>query len=152
MAELDNLLEELGIAFDMGKIEPTREGLCKLVIHEKLDFYIEPSGVPGSILVFTEVGIIPDSPYRRELFEAALRWNGGPPPKFGVLGFSPRENSLVLSARLEFEGLNGERLHDYILEMAVTGMSWHDAIEKGSLPTEIHMGSSPKKDSSPFGL
>lgn len=141
------LLSDLGLLLDI-PLSPDKRGACKLNIEDTIHIQLEPDANREKLLLFCFLSEIPPGKFRENVLRDALKTNAD--PALGTLGFSERNNQLVLFAYLNFYPLTAKELLDFLSLFIAKAQAWKQAIATGQT---AHLSpESIQKSLSPFDL
>jgi hypothetical protein len=132
--ELGGLLNELGKILNIPNLQPDENNICLLKILGKIQVQIEYDKDRDYLLIGTDFGEIIPGRYTEDLMEVALKANNLKPPLYGILGFSKKNNHLIMFERLWLKDQNGEKLAKFIDGFAKKAVVWKEAIEQSQIP------------------
>ncbi|MDQ5956626.1 MAG: CesT family type III secretion system chaperone [Candidatus Rhabdochlamydia sp.] len=142
------LLNDLSLLLDM-HLSPDKRGACKLNIDDTLHIQLEPSSNRDKLLFFCFLSEIPPGKFRENVLRDALKANTDLNTP-GTLGFSERNNQLVLFANLNFPSLIAKEVLDFLHLFMAKAQAWKQAIATGQTS---NLCSDPiQKPLSPFDL
>jgi hypothetical protein len=141
------LLSDLGLLLDI-PLFPDKRCACKLNIEDALHVQLEPDANREKLLLFCFLAEIPPGKFRENVLRDALKTNAD--LTMGTLGFSERNNQLVLFAYLSFHPLTAKELLDFLSLFVAKAQSWKQAIATGQ--TVNLCPESVQKPLSPFDL
>lgn len=157
-SRLEILLQELGQTNLMANLvstvqswRPNASNTCLIPISEGLNVQLELDKTEKNLMVGCVLGSVPPSPYRHKLFVEALRANGMPPPRYGILAYSNRAQSLVLFDYLDVQDLTGHKISEYLMPYLDKAKLWKEAIDNGTVPV-VDSNSSVGAPRNLFGL
>lgn len=145
----ESLLQELGQVLGL-ELTPDKNNSCLVKLKGGLEVQFELNPTGDRFLMGTNLGSAPPGRYRDALFREALKTNGMPPPRPGVLAFSPKADCLVLFRWLPAREINGERIAFLLGPFAERAMAWRQAIQHGDIPQ--FEGPSARGHAGLFGL
>lgn len=118
-------------------LEIDGQGGCCILLGEKLILNIdeEPSG--RNVLLSAELGSVPPGAYRIRLFQSSLQANALPPPRYGILAFSPLEDTLILFEYLPLQPLDKNSLLEFLNVFVGKAQIWQDSLIEGSVPNVV---------------
>lgn len=145
-----SILEELGKELQITLSEDSnRSCLVELVNGQQVQLEIDHSG--EFLMLGTDLGSVPSGSYRLEIFKAALKANGTPPPLHGIFAYSSKTEHLVLFDKLLLAGLTGEKVAGTLKAFGDKALMWKQALEHNEIP-QADSGSSSSYGSGMFGL
>lgn len=145
------LLQELGQALEGAEFEPDEQDSCLLVFPDGQRVQMEIDKTGDFLMVASHLGEVPPGGYRRNLFEAALKMNGLPPPQLGTFAFNHASGQLIFLRQLNVKNLNGEQVADFLEKFNEVVLIWKEEIEKGEVPI-VETASSGRGRGGLFGL
>jgi hypothetical protein len=126
----EQLLHELGPFFQL-QLHTDRHNACTVRIHEALQVQLQLDQVQENLLIFSEIAEIPPGKFREQTLLQALKYNGLPDPRIGILGYVARSDVLALYQTYPISLLNGESLYGLLGPFLELAESWRKAIENG---------------------
>lgn len=148
-SRLEIILQELGQTDMMinlvSKVQawrPNASNTCLIPISEGLNIQFELDKHEKNLVVGCVLGNVPPSPYRHKLFTEALRSNGVPPPRYGILAYSSKTQNLILFDSLDLRDLSGHKIADYLMPFLDKAKQWKEAIQSGNIPSGVPQQSS----------
>ena len=146
------LLEELGTAMKI-KLAPDTHGACRIRFRDKLEVTLSPDNVGEFLNIVIEIGNPGEGKYRENVFREALKANGLPEPRNGILCFGTKKNILLLCDSISFEDIHGQRLADIIQTLAQKARQWKESLSRGEIPSYRAGAATPSASSENiFGL
>lgn len=123
------LLNDLSLLLDT-HLSPDKRGACKLNIEDTLHVQLEPDATREKLLFFCFLSEVPPGKFRENVLRDALKANADPSTP-GTLGFSERNNQLVLFANLNFSSLTARKALDFLHLFMTKAQAWKQAIATG---------------------
>ncbi|QZA59059.1 CesT family type III secretion system chaperone [Candidatus Rhabdochlamydia porcellionis] len=123
------LLNDLSLLLDT-HLSPDKRGACKLNIDDALHIQLEPDSNREKLLFFCFLSEIPPGKFRENVLRDALKTNADLNTQ-GILGFSERNNQLVLFANLNFPSLTAREVLDFLHLFMAKAQTWKQAIATG---------------------
>lgn len=113
---------------------PDRNNTCLIQMPNGIKLQIELDSGEKNLLVGSDLGEVPKSNYRLDLFRQALRANNAPYPRFGTFAFSTKTEHLILFDLLHLDELNGEQLGEYLIPFLEKAAVWSKALINQEVP------------------
>ncbi len=129
----ESLLTELGTIMGVS-LFPDSNNSCLIKLKSGVKVQMELDTKGEQFIIGIDLGPVPPGQYRQSLFREALRANGFPHPRLGVLAFSKKNGHMVLTDTISVQDLNGERIAFRLTPLTEKGLKWKDAIEHGEIP------------------
>lgn len=129
----DSLLQELGKILKIS-LHPGKRNSCLIKLKEGIHVQIELDNAGEFLILGSDLGPIPPGKYRENLFKEALRSNGMPAPRNGVLSYSKQADHLFIFEKLPLKNLTGSRIADQLAAMTPKAIIWKDALAKSEIP------------------
>ncbi|MDR2539964.1 MAG: CesT family type III secretion system chaperone [Chlamydiales bacterium] len=123
------LLNDLSSLLDT-HLSPDKRGACKLNIDDVLHIQLEPDATQEKLLFFCFLSEISPGKFRENVLRDALKTNADL-NTLGTLGFSERNNQLVLFANLNFSSLTARKVLDFLHLFMAKAQAWKQAIATG---------------------
>lgn len=141
------LLSDLGLLLDT-PLSPDKRGACRLNIEDTLHVQLEPDANREKLLLWCFLAEIPPGKFRENILRDALKANVD--TTAGTLGFSDRNNQMLLFSHLNFSSLHAKELFEFLHIFITKARAWQQAIATGQT---IDLLPEPKQKSlSPFDL
>lgn len=145
------LLQEMGKALKIPKLEPDRNNSCLIKFPNGTELQLELDGSGFFLTIGCDLGSVSPGRYRENVFREALISNGLPHPRHGDFAYSRQSDHLVLFENLSIKDLNGEKIADEVKPFLEKASSWRESISRGEIPS--HLPSlSTSRGSGMFGL
>lgn len=158
-SRLEVILEELGqtnmmlnLVTTVQSWRPNASNTCLIPMGDNLNVQFELDKDEKNLMVGCILGNVPASPYRNKLFEEALRANGMPPPRYGILAYSSRTQNMVLFDYLDLRDLTGHKISEYLVPFLDKAKVWKEAIDSDTIPSVIPQQSSSGGLRNLFGI
>lgn len=126
----EQLLHELGPFFNL-QLRSDRHSACTIRLHEALKVQIQLDFSQENLLILSEIIELPPGKFREKVLAEALKANGQPDPRIGVLCFVERDSALALYQSYPIELLKGDTLAGLMGPFLEMAESWRKAIENG---------------------
>lgn len=123
------LLSQLGKVFHLS-LHPDKSNACSIKI-PPVTIQLQLDSTQERMFLFSKIIEIPPGKFRENVLRDALKANGLPDPRPGVLAFIASTNHLALYQRYPLEILNGERLAAFFGSFFEMAESWHKTIQNG---------------------
>ncbi|MGB7127677.1 MAG: CesT family type III secretion system chaperone [Candidatus Rhabdochlamydia sp.] len=123
------LLNDLSLLLDT-HLSPDKRGACKLNIEDALHIQLEPDANREKLLFFSFLSEIPPGKFRENVLRDALKANADLSTP-GTLGFSERNNQLVLFANLNLHPLTAKEVLDFLHLFMAKAQAWKQGIATG---------------------
>lgn len=143
-SRLEIILEELGqtnmmlsLVSTVRSWRPNASNTCLIPISEGLNVQFELDKAEKNLIVGCVLGNVPPGPYRHKLFSEALRANGLPPPRYGILAYSNKTQNMVLFDSLDLRDLTGHKISEYLMPFLDKAKLWKEAIDNGNVPSVV---------------
>lgn len=146
-----SLLEDLGKILNI-KLQPDSHNSCLLKLKTGIKIQIEFDKHQHYLIIGCQLGTVPMSKYRENLFREALKANILPPPRHGILAYSQHLDSMILFERLEISNLTAEKIAAEMGPFAEKAKTWTDAIARGEIPQINPPEKAASKGKGMFGL
>lgn len=114
---------------------PNSSNTCLIPFPDGIKVQFELDKEEKNLMIGCVLGNIEPGPYRHRLFGEALRANGMPPPRYGILGYSSKTNNLLLFDFLDLRDLGGNKVSEYLIPFLEKAKIWKEAIEAGNIPS-----------------
>lgn len=149
--KLATILQELGRSsiIPIKDLAPDRRDSCLISLPGSVDIQLESDGDEKNLMIGCKLSEVPLGRYRENLFREALKANGQPQERYGVFGYIPRTNQLVLFELLSYTDLTGEKVADFLEKFIQKAMVWRTAINNGEIPSVTY---GQRSGSGMFGL
>ncbi len=152
VAELyETLLTEVGTILGVS-LFPDSNNSCLVKLKSGLQVQMEMERSGKSFIIGIDLGPVPTGSYRQQLFREALRANGLPYPRLGILAFSQKSGHLILFDPIDVHDLNGERIAFRLSPLSEKALKWQDAIQRGEVPIVETPSKSTGRPLGVFGL
>ena len=141
----ETLLSEVGAILGVS-LFPDSNNSCLVKLKSGLRVQLEMERTGKYFIIGIDLGPVPAGQYRQKLFREALRANGLPYPRLGILAFSEKSGHLILFDPVSTQDLNGERIAFRLSPLAEKGLKWQEAIQRGEVPiveTPVKGGARP---------
>jgi hypothetical protein len=129
----ETLLTEVGGILGVS-LFPDSNNSCLVKLISGLEVQLEMDAQGRSFIIGIDLGPVPPGMYRQTLFREALRANGMPYPRNGVLAYSQKSGHVILYETMSPQDLNGERIIFRLLPLSEKALKWKEAIEHGEVP------------------
>ncbi len=143
----ETILEELGrtALIAISSLRPNDKNTCVIPLPDGIEIQVEMDKYEKNLIVGCILGKIEAGHYRNKIFHAALIANGLPYPRYGILAYSKKAESLVLYESLDMRELNGQKVADYLGYFLEKARTWKQAIEGGNIPhiSALHTSQGP---------
>ncbi len=150
MNPFEDLIKSLGQEMGL-QLKPDTNQSCRIDFPDAISLQIDLDGTAERILIGSRLGQVTLGPYRERLFLQSLKVNGHLMPIRGILAYSEKSSQLILFQFLFIAGLNGEKLHQFVLSFLEHATIWVESIKRGDVPHfEILEG--PRQSDGLFGL
>lgn len=107
MATAADLIAEFGRRIELPRLELGREGICSVVVGDRIEISFEAPPASESLVMTGHLGPLPTD--RSDFLLALLRANyNGDATDGGAIAIDPRSGEVVLSKRLDLDGLEIE--------------------------------------------
>ncbi len=126
----EQLLQELGPFFNL-QLRSDRHAACTVRIHEALKVQLQLDLTQENLLLFCEIIEVLPGKFREKVLLEALKANGLPDPRIGILCYVARNDFLALYQTYPVHLLNGESLIGLLGPFLEMAESWRKAIENG---------------------
>ncbi len=130
------LLADLGALIQV-PLHPDHKRACSLRINGELHVQLKEDDNKDRILVGAFVAEIPPGKFRENILKETLKENNLF-PRIGTFSYSERNNQLALFSYVYFEGLNGDKMADFLESFLDKAFSWRTALQTGQLPQRGH--------------
>lgn len=131
----ESLLDELSKAMKIRDLHPDRNHTCKIKLANGLEIQIEMDSMAREVIIGCDLGQVNEGRYRENLFREALKANGMPAPRHGILAYSNKTEHMVLFDPLPVKDLTGDKIADAIGPFTEKALMWKGAIERGEIPS-----------------
>lgn len=128
------ILGELGALLNIPDLKPDEYHTCLIKLASGTTLQIEQSKDGQTLLIGSELGVVPPGRYRIDLFKEAMKANAQPLPRYGTFGWSKKTDNLVFFRRIPLKELTGEKLHAMIPPFVEIVKKWKEAIDHGDIP------------------
>lgn len=146
------LLEELSQALKIEKLTPDSHNTCLVRFKNGISIQLEPDKDGTSLLIGTQFITVPPGRYRENVYYEALRANGLPPPRLGILAYSKQADALVMFERLPLKDLTGQKLSDFLQGFLTKALVWQESLTRGEIPTIENTYATARQGGGMFGL
>jgi hypothetical protein len=143
------LIEQLGTTLNTPLHNDSGDS-CVLLIDEKLKVQLELHKDQERVVIAAYITTIDPGTFREQVLAAALKANARDYPSVGIFGYSSHNNGLALFDCLLLEGLQADKLADYLSVFVGKAFEWQQSIDRGTVP--IVMSAKNKDQPKPFGL
>lgn len=126
----EELLAALGKEIHL-PLRTDHHGFASIRFNGKLTVQLQ--GKEERMLLAAKLGEVPPGRYREELFQAALRENGGEEPRPLILSFAAPIHTLVAFQWYPYEILSGERLASLLGAFVDGASAWQQALARGEM-------------------
>lgn len=126
----EELLHDLNRFFELN-LHVDKHNACTIQIHPDLAIQLQLDIGQENLWIFSHLIEIPPGKFRENVLKEALKANGLPDPRIGILAYLALKNTLILYQKYPLSILSGEKLSAFLgafLEMADT---WRQAIFNG---------------------
>ncbi len=147
----ESILQEVGTALGVA-LAPDRYDSCQVRLDDGLKLQLEIYKRTNQFLICFHLGGPPPGRYRENLLREALKANGLPSPKNGILGYSEKSELFYLFELLPQERLDGKKVMERILAMREKALTWTTAIANGDVPHVVSGATSGGGGMGPFGI
>ncbi len=127
------VLQELGDAIGI-PLKPGKMDGCLVRYPEGLEVQIQMNTKRNHILLYADLGAVPPGRYREDLLREALRANGKPYPRKGVLAFTDAKDHLIIYLSRSMTELTGEKIAYIYKPFVEKAQKWQDALTRGEIP------------------
>lgn len=131
--QFEQLLHELGPFFNL-QLRSDRHAACTVRIHEALQVQLQLDLTQENLLLFSEISEVAPGKFREKILLEALKTNGLPDPRVGVLCYVARNDFLALYQTYPVSLLTGEVLLGLLGPFLEMAEKWRKAIENGQTP------------------
>lgn len=128
--QFEQILQELGPFFNL-QLRSDRHAACTVRIHEALKVQIQLDLTQENLLLFCEIAEVPPGKFREKVLLEALKVNGLPDPRVGILCYVARNDFLSLYQTYPVSLLSGEVVIGLLGPFLEMAESWRKAIENG---------------------
>lgn len=142
VSRLEILIQELSQTNIMSSVLSTAKSLrpnanntCLIPMGNDLKVQFELDKEEKKLLIGCVLGNVTASAYRHKLFAEALRANGMPPPRYGILAYSQKTFNLLLFDYLDMRDLTGNKVSEYLAPFLEKAKTWKEAIASGNIPS-----------------
>lgn len=129
------LLADLGALIQV-PLHPDHHRACCLSVNGELHVQLKEDN-KDRILVAAFVSEIPAGKFRENILTETLKENNLF-PRVGTFSYSERNNQLALYAYVYFQGLDGDKMADFLEKFFEKAFSWKTALQTGQLPERGH--------------
>ena len=123
------LLGELGKILHL-PLHTDKYHACSIHI-PPLTVQLQLNSTQEELFLFAKLIEVPPGRFRENVLREALKTNGQPDPRPGLLGYIAASNQLALYQRYPLAILNGERLANLFAAFYEMGELWKKAIDSG---------------------
>ena len=124
------LLQELGKVFQMS-LHPDKLNACSILIPPNPVIMLQLDETQEFLFLFCKVIEISPGKFRENVLCEALKANGQPDPRPGILGYIAMSNMIAVHQKFPASLMNGERLAMLIGSLLEMVNIWKTAIEHG---------------------
>lgn len=129
------LLADLGALIQV-PLHPDHHRACCLSVNGELHVQLKEDN-KDRILVAAFVSEIPAGKFRENILTETLKENNLF-PRIGTFSYSERNNQLALYSYVYFQGLDGDKMADFLEKFFEKAFSWKTALQTGQLPERGH--------------
>lgn len=129
----EGLLQELGKVLGLALV-PDANNSCLVRLPNGLEVQFELDQTGDRFIMGTDLGAMPSGRYRELMFREALKANGMPAPRPGILAYSKSADRLILFRWLLARELNGEKIAFLLGPFSEKALEWREAIRQGDVP------------------
>ena len=126
------LLADLGALIQV-PLHPDHHRACCLSVNGELHLQLKEDDSKDRLLIAAFLAEIPPGKFRENIFKETLKENNLI-PRIGTFSYSERNNQLALFSYVYFEGLNGDKMADFLENFLEKAFSWKTALQTGQLP------------------
>jgi hypothetical protein len=148
--QLGALLEDLGKILKIPDLHPDENNTCLLRFDNGVQVQLELDKVGSSLIIGSDLGVIPAGRYRENVLGEALKANGLPPPRYGIFAYSKKSDKLVLFQKMPLDDITADKIASFLPNFIDKAIIWKEAIAKGDVPAVSAQGVT--KPSGMFGL
>ena len=130
IGRFEEILQQLGKVFHLS-LYVDRVNACSIRIHDTLTIQLQLDMSQENLWIFSKLIEVPPGKFRENVLREALRANGMPDPRVGILGYVAVSNQLALFQKYPLDVLNGELLAGFIGAFLEMAESWQQAIRNG---------------------
>lgn len=139
ISRFEELLEELSYVFQIS-LHPDKIGACSLKLSDNLIIQLQLDISQENLFLFSKIIELPPGKFKENVLKEALKWNGFPDPRPGILGYLSRTTHLTLHQSYPITMLKGEELAGIIGGFLDYLKGWYQAIQTGqSSPPPIQL-------------
>lgn len=134
---LMTIVEELTKAalFPLQQLKVNEYNVCNIPLPDGNSVQLELDPREESLVIATVLGTVTPGTYRTNLFREALKYNGLPPPRNGILAFSTKTDHLLLYDKKHLREITGASLAENLPPFLEKASIWREAIGTGIVPT-----------------
>ncbi len=129
MDRFSELLSELSKIFLL-PLKEDHSHACSIQV-PPLTIQIELDPSQEQLFLFSKIIEIPPGGFRENVLAEALKTNGLPEPRSGILSYQVQNNTLCLHQNHPASLLDGRKLSELFAAFFEMGESWHRAIQSG---------------------
>jgi len=126
------LLADLGALIQV-PLHPDHHRACCLSVNGELHVQLKEDTNKDRILVAAFIAETPAGKFRENIFKETLKENNLF-PRIGSFSYSERNNQLAFFSYVYFEGLDGNKMADFLEKFFEKAFSWKTALQTGQLP------------------
>ncbi len=130
---IEELLQHMGNALGIS-LHLDESDSCMIIIDEKLRVQIELHADGDKVVFAVFVAHVDPGKFREIVLAKAMQANNLPYPQYGIFGYSPYNNQLVLFDLLALDDLNGEKMADFFTLLTEKAKLWEESLERGETP------------------
>lgn len=124
---------------------------CLLRIGRKLPVQLEINSRRNVLIIASAISEIPPGKFRENVLLYALKENQIPNVATGILGYSEKNNKLVLFLELSLDDLTPEKIHAHLFPFIERAKKWYSALEEGR-PAPAELMRETREERNPFGM
>lgn len=130
------LLADLGALIQV-PLHPDHHRACCLSVNGELHVQLKEDDNKDRILVAAFIAEIPAGKFRENILKETLKENNLF-PRIGSFSYSERNNQLAFFSYVYFQGLDGNKMADFLEKFFEKAFSWKTAMQTGQLPDRGH--------------
>lgn len=131
----ETILDELGQTLQIPDLHPDRNHSCLITFPNGVAVQIEMDPYSQTIMLGSDLGSIPNGPYRVNFFRETLKANAQPDPLNGIFAYSQKTDHVVLFQYLNLRDLTGEKIADALAPFMEKALKWKEALSHGEVPS-----------------
>jgi hypothetical protein len=126
------LLADLGALIQV-PLHPDHQRACCLSVNGELHLQLKEDDNKDRLLIGAFISEIPPGKFRENVLKETLKENNLF-PRLGTFSYSERNNQLAFFSYVYFEGLDGNKMADFLEAFLEKAFSWRTALQTGQLP------------------